>query len=207
MNEATLRHGWCGRLEWAACSSPYPGEDRSGDDFLVCATEAGALVAVVDALGHGDEAADVAELALVSLRKTMDRSPVAALTACHAALRGSRGAAITVVHLEADRQRLWWAAVGNVEAAVIQPASRHVTPRRWWAPLRGGVVGDRLPPLRDSTLALPDGGVLVAATDGIATAFLEAADPSLPVDGLALRLHEDHTRPDDDALVLVARYG
>lgn len=207
MNEATLLHGWCGRLEWAVCTSPYPGQRRSGDAHLICLTDTGPVVAVVDALGHGEEAADVADLALVSLNQTVGRSPVAALTACHAALRGSRGAAITVVNLQPDHQCLLWAAVGNVDAAVIQRRSRQESPRRWWAPLRGGVVGDRLPPLRDSRLPLPDGGVLVAATDGIATAFVDAADPSLPVDRLAQRLHEEHARPDDDALVLVARYG
>ncbi|MBW3548854.1 MAG: serine/threonine-protein phosphatase [Actinobacteria bacterium] len=205
MHEAALLHGWCGALEWAVCASAYPGQQRSGDDHLISHSDAGTVVAVVDALGHGDEAADVAELALVSLRQTVGRSPAAALTACHAALRGSRGAAITVVQFQPDLHRLLWAAVGNVDAAVIQPGSRRGSPKRWWAPLRGGVVGDRLPPLRDSRLPLPDRGVLVAATDGIATAFADAADPSLPVDRLARRLHEDHARSDDDALVLVAR--
>lgn len=207
MVDRILRHGRCGPLEWAACGAAFPGERRSGDAFLVSATEAGALVAVVDALGHGEEAAEVAELALASLRRTAGQPPVRALTACHAALQGSRGAAVTVVEVDPDRRRLVWAAVGNVDAAVVRRTPREVTTSRWSVPLRGGVVGDRLPALRESVLPLPSGGVLVAGTDGMAPAFVDATDPSLPADLLARRLHDGHARADDDSLVLVARYG
>lgn len=205
MGDRVLRHGRCGGLEWAACGTAFPGQRRSGDAFVVSPTDGGALVAVVDALGHGDEAADVADLAVASLRRTVGQPPVRALTACHAALQGSRGAAVTLVMVEPEGRHLSWLAVGNVEAAVVHGGARGRTTSRWSVPLRGGVVGDRLPPLRESTLAVPPGGVLVLATDGMGTRFLDAADPSLPVDHLARHLHEGQARDDDDALVLVAR--
>ncbi|MBW3555348.1 MAG: serine/threonine-protein phosphatase [Actinobacteria bacterium] len=207
MVEPVLHQGRCGPLEWAACSTAYPGQRRSGDAFLVSATETGARVTVVDALGHGDEAADVAELAVASLRRTAGQPPVTALNACHRALQGSRGAAVTLVEVDSDHRRLVWAAVGNVDAAVLTRGRRRESLTRWSVPLRGGIVGHRLPALRDSTLALPPGGVLVAATDGMAGPCLDAADPSLPVNLSARRLHHGYARSDDDALVLVACYG
>lgn len=207
MGEGLVEQGCCGPLEWAAHGSPFPGQQRSGDGFLVSPTEAGARVAVVDALGHGDEAADVAEVALASLRRSAGQPPLSALTACHAVLQGGRGAAVTLVDVDVARRHLVWVAVGNVDAAVVGRGRGGARRERWSVPLRAGVVGDRLPPLRESALALPPRGVLVAGTDGMATAFVDAADPSLPVAELAQRLHEDHARTDDDALVVVARYG
>ena len=190
------------------CASPYPGQQRSGDAFLVQGTKTGVLVAVVDGLGHGDEAAEVAELAVASLRETAGRSLVACLTSCHEALRGSRGAAITLASLDPDRRRMTWVAVGNVEAAVVVLGADGGGPaRRWSVTLRGGVVGDRLPPLRESTVPLAAGDTLVAATDGIGSAFLDDVDVSPPPLALTRRLHRGHARSDDDALVLVARWS
>ena len=205
MREPVVQEGRCGALEWAVCASAYPGEMRSGDAFLVHQTTAGVLVAVVDGLGHGEEAADVAERAVVSLRETAGQSLVRAVTACHGALRGSRGVVMTLAALASDRVHLSWVAVGNVEAAVLRPHQvGGVMSRRSVLP-RAGVLGDRLPPLRESTVDLAAGDTLIAATDGLSPAFLDAVDLSLEPLALARTLHGDYAREDDDALVLVAR--
>lgn len=189
------------------CARPYPGQQRSGDAFLIQETSTGALVAVVDGLGHGDEAADVAERALASLRRTAGQSLVARFTACHADLRGSRGVVMTLVAIDAHRCRLAWVAVGNVDAAVMRLRGDGGTAHLWSVPLRGGVVGDRLPPLRESTVPVAAGDTLIAATDGVSPAFPDGVDLSLDEQALASRLHRRYARPDDDALVLVARCG
>ena len=207
MREPVTQQGSCVRLEWAVCATAYLGEQRSGDAYLVQGSPGGVDIAVVDGLGHGDEAADVAERALESLRQTAGHSPVDRLTACHAALRGSRGAVITVAAVDPEARSLVWVAVGNVEAAVVGPGLHGRPSIRTTVPLRGGVVGDRLPPLRGSTAALADGDILVWATDGVSPAFLDAVDLSLPPPALARALHEAYARDDDDALVLVARTG
>ena len=207
MVEPAVQEGRCGALEWAVCASPFPGQRRSGDAFLVEGTSGGVLVAVVDGLGHGDEAAAVADRAMESLRRTAGRSPTACMAACHVALRGSRGAAVTLAAVDPDCSRLAWVAVGNVEAAVVGPRRGGRSVTRWTVTLRGGVVGDRLPPLRESNAPLRDGDVLVSATDGLAPAFLDGVDPSLPTRQLACSLHARYARADDDALVLAVRCG
>ena len=203
MVEPALHRGGGPRLEWAACASAYQGQGRSGDGFLVETSGDGTRVAVVDALGHGEEAADVADRALDSLRATAGLPLAASLSACHQALCGSRGAVMTLITVEPDRSTLAWLAVGNVEAAVLR--RRPGGGDRWSVPQRGGVVGGRLPPVRESAAPLRPGDVLVAATDGLGTAFLDGADPRLPPAELARRLHAGHAGGDDDALVLVAR--
>lgn len=207
MIEPVVREGRCGAVGWATCATAYPGQVRSGDAFLVEVTPTGVLVAMVDGLGHGEEAADVAELALVALRGAAGRPLVDCLMACHAALRGSRGAAVTLLSVDSDRRRLTWMAVGNVEAALFRPGRGGAPSTRWWVPLRGGVVGDRLPPLGESTTALAAGDTIVAATDGLSPAFVDAVDSSPSAAALTRRLHQGYARADDDALVLVARCG
>ena len=205
VNEQVVQEGRCGALEWAVCSTTYPGQQRSGDAFLVQGTAAGALIAVVDGLGHGEEAADAADRALVSLRQSAGRPPIDCLMECHAALRGSRGAAVTLAAVDLDGGRLVWVAVGNVEAALVERGRNGRPTSRLTVPMRGGVVGDRLPPLRESTAPLGRDDVLVWATDGLMPAFLDAVDPSLKPPVLAQLLHKGYARADDDALVLVAR--
>lgn len=197
--------GRCGAIEWAVCASPYPGQARSGDAFLVQAIPDGVLVAVVDGLGHGEEAADVAGRAVESLRASAGQPLLRCLTACHAALRGSRGVVMTLVAVHAGSATLEWLAVGNVDAAVLRPRPRGQSVQRWSVPLRGGVVGDRLPPLRGLPAPLAVGDTLIAATDGMAPGMLDGIDLSPEIADLARKLHGRHARTGDDALVLVAR--
>lgn len=203
--EADVRGGRCGGVEWAVCASAYPGQMRSGDAFLVQQTESGVLLGVIDGLGHGDEAADVAQCAVASLRKTAGHSLKSSFTACHTALRGSRGVVMTLAALDPVRFVLTWAAVGNVDAAVLRPGRVPGAVDRWSVPLRGGVLGDRLPPLRESTVHLALSDTFLAATDGVSPAFLDAVDLSLQLQVMAHELHTGYATGDDDALVLVAR--
>lgn len=205
MGEPVVETGRCGAVDWAVCGAAYPGQMRSGDAFLVQETEAGVLVGVVDGLGHGEEAADVAERALESVRMTAGQSLIGSLTACHVALRGSRGVVMTLAMLDTHRAQLTWVAVGNVDAAVLRRRSAGQPAKRFSVPLRAGVLGDRLPPLREATVAMSAGDTLVAATDGISPAFLDEVDLSLDGRALACTLHRRYSRNDDDALVLVAR--
>ena len=208
MRDQVVREGRCADVEWGVCESPYPGQRRSGDACLVQRTASGVLFAVVDGLGHGEEAHEVAERALTSLWATAGRPLVASLTACHAALRGTRGAAVTLVELDPEQGRLKWVAVGNVEAAIIaRRADEELSFGTRSVPLRGGVVGDRLPGLRESTVPFAAGDVLVSATDGLAAAFVDAVDARSRPPAAARTLHRRFARPDDDALVLVARRG
>lgn len=205
MAEPALQEGRCGDLQWAVCASPYPRQRRSGDAFLVHGTDDRVVVAVVDGLGHGEEAADVAEQAVASVREAAGKAPVDCVTACHRDLRGSRGVALTVVAIDPLAGQLAWVAVGNVEAAVLRRGRNGQPMSRSTVPLRGGVVGDRLPPLRDSTASIAPGDLLLCATDGLAPAFLNSVDVSLAPPVLARRLHAAYARADDDSLVLVAR--
>jgi hypothetical protein len=180
--------------------------DESGDLHAVVRFPDGALVAVVDGLGHGPEAAAAARAAACVLEAHAGEPVTDLVERCHEALRRTRGAVMTLASFDSRRSSMTWTAVGNVEAILLR-ASRAATPPREAILPRGGVVGYQLPPLRASTLPVSAGDTLILATDGIRSAFshdpdLDRAGPQEIADCLLAR----YARGTDDALVLVARY-
>lgn len=180
-------------------------EAESGDAHLVAELPAGALVAVIDGLGHGIEAAAAARAAARVLAASAGEPIEELFARCHAALRGTRGAVMSVAALDAAAGRMTWAGVGNVEAFLVRADPRAAPPRESIA-LRGGIVGYHLPRLHVSTLAIVPGDTLLMATDGIHDGFGEVpAAPGSPRE-LADAILARFARGSDDALALVARY-
>jgi serine/threonine protein phosphatase PrpC len=197
-------------LEWAVAARPFPGESVSGDQSVVRVSETEALLAVIDGLGHGPEAATAAEHAVDVLRENPAEPVEVLLVLCHAALARTRGAAITVASISAATGSMSWLGVGNVEAVLLRGVPSGNAPgssSREWALLLGGIVGQQLPTLRPRTVDLQPGDLLLMASDGIARSFTEEASVAAAPTRLADRILETMARPNDDALVLAARYG
>src|SRR5581483_8982625 len=73
-------------------------------------------IAVIDGVGHGPEAAAAAALAVDALAAHPALGPEESLRLCHGALVGSRGAAISIAHLDPVAGQLSFAGIGNVDA-------------------------------------------------------------------------------------------
>jgi serine/threonine protein phosphatase PrpC len=191
-------------VEWAVATRALGGQVESGDAGLVVSLADGALLAVIDGLGHGGAASVAASTAVRVLREASRASTTDLAHRCHAALQGTRGAVMTLAVLDARRGTLEWLGIGDVEGLLVRagtPGSRERVLQR------GGVVGYQLPTLRASTLPIHPGDTLILATDGIRRAFADALDlrgrsPRAVADAILA----EHARPTDDALVLVARY-
>ncbi len=171
-------------IAWGVASRPSPGEVASGDLHLIQPTMDGVLLAVVDGLGHGEAAIAAAQAAIAILKSHAEESLISLVDRCHAALRKTRGAVMTVATLRSLDGQLTWLGVGNVEAILLR-ADRQAKPSSDRVLLRSGLVGYQLPVLRVTTLALAPDDLLIFATDGIL---------------------ERHFKGHDDALVLVVRY-
>jgi hypothetical protein len=161
-------------------------------------------LAVIDGLGHGNEAADAADRARDSIASRPGDPLVQVMQRCHRVLVGMRGAAVTLVDVLNDGT-LSWLAVGNVEAAVVRGGG-DPTRRRVDAVLQqAGVVGMQLPGLHPRVLPFAGNDLLVLATDGIASSFLADVSATWPVQRTADWIVARHARANDDALALVAR--
>ena len=191
-------------IDWAVATQAPPGEAVCGDLHLVKPIAAGALLAVVDGLGHGDEAVAAAKTAIVILEQNADELLTALVRRCHEALKNTRGAVMTLVRLSAFDGQFDWLGVGNVEALLLRAGSQAGPAER--VLLRSGVVGYQLPQVQYSTRQIASGDLLVFATDGIAARFEESVVRSDSPQQIADEIMKRHFKGHDDALVLVVRF-
>jgi serine phosphatase RsbU (regulator of sigma subunit) len=165
----------------------------------------GALLAVIDGLGHGPEAEQAAReaAAIVSEHRSLPIREL--LERCHEGLRMTRGVVLTLAVLDAQSSTLEWFAVGNVEGLLFHPESQG--PHRLDAvTARGGVLGCRLPLIKAATTPIRRGDVLVLATDGVRCEFSTEIPLEWEPQAIADWVLQRYGRGSDDALVLVARY-
>src|SRR5438128_7706182 len=130
-------------VEWGVALQTLAGEVESGDKHVVKIFPHGALLAAVDGLGHGEEAAAAANMAVRFLQTSENESVISLLKRCHERLRSTRGVVISLAAFNAVDETMTWIGVGNVEGILLQadPAVRSV--EESWT-LRGGVCGTRL---------------------------------------------------------------
>lgn len=191
--------------EIGAICLPMPGEEVSGDGFAVQHGAGRSTVLVADGIGHGPSAADAAEQAIAVFRRHADASPVDALGAIHAALRGTRGAAAAVAQLDPGEGRVRFAGVGNIAGVVLSATDgpRHVVSHN-------GTVGHHAPRVQEFTYGWPPGALLVLHSDGLMTRWALDNYPGLTAQHptvVAGVLYRDFARGRDDVTVVVARNG
>jgi negative regulator of sigma-B (phosphoserine phosphatase) len=194
-------------IEWGVATQALPGEAQSGDLHLVKQVGTSVLVAVVDGLGHGAEAAAAARAAVAALERHATESPVPLIARCHRALQGTRGVVMSVAVLGRPDRSMTWLGVGNVEGLLLygDGAARSGSARATLV-TRGGIVGSELPRLHPVVLPIASGDTLVFATDGIREGFADGLSPEASPQQLADQILARHGKGTDDALVLVARY-
>ena len=174
---------------------PREGESASGDAALVRREGDYALIAVIDALGHGPEAAKVADASIEEISVTpLDAGVGSIMEAIHNRLRKTRGAAATLCLTHGMEIEL--CAVGNVAVrSTKSDLPLMLTP---------GVLGTRLVGLRVFRAPLADGDRIVIFTDGVSSQLtideLRGLDPS----AACRLLMQRHRNAYDDATVLVA---
>jgi phosphoserine phosphatase RsbX len=192
-------------LDWGVASLALHGETVSGDLHLVQPFQNGVLVAAVDGVGHGAEAAAAAKVAIATLRAHAHESVLPLLMRCHCDLRETRGVVLTLASFKPLDGTITWAGVGNVEGVLLRADARG-GPACDYVLLLGGVVGLQLPPLRGFVIPVSPGDTLILATDGIRSGFAEGLPLENAPQQIADQVLSRHAKGTDDALVLVARY-
>jgi serine phosphatase RsbU (regulator of sigma subunit) len=188
-------------LTIGVATRPFIGETANGDVAQVDWSEDRCRIAVIDALGHGVEAARDAALAASALREHPDLSSSDALSLCDRQLRGRRGAAIGVAAIDVEKSRLYFAGIGNVEGRLYQDGrpERLISYR--------GIVGVAMRTIRTFEYSLESAWTLVLHTDGVSARFEDGAvlNDHVSVDEAAQAILHGWGRERDDATVVVVR--
>jgi phosphoserine phosphatase RsbX len=200
-------HGRLGPIEWARAGRPLPSEYTSGDRGIA-ADIAGkaALFGLVDGLGHGPEAANVALRAIEVIKGASSQRLEVLVQLCHQVLEGTRGVAMTLARVDFADNTLTWTGVGNVTAELVAKAPTGAQVRSS-ARLTAGIVGYRIPEIRPAqVVSIRPGDLIVMTTDGIDEDYLEHIDFAASATTIAEELLGKHARESDDAMVLTARH-
>lgn len=177
---------------------PRVGEVDSGDAGSVHVVGDVTWVLLVDALGHGPAAAEAAGLAVDELGLIpAELSVEAALLRLHERLRGSRGAAATLLRFAAGN--LSFGGVGNVGLRTLAGPSVPFIPT-------SGIIGSgRLDP-RGGELELAGDGRLLMYTDGIVRLPPARELTSYSGAELCRTLVSEHSVERDDATAVHVHY-
>jgi len=103
-----------GLVEWGVTAAALTGQAENGDAYVVEPFADGILVAVVDGLGHGREAAAAARLAVATLRRYPFEPLPVLFSRCHESLRQTRGVVLSAASFHARERTMAWLGVGNV---------------------------------------------------------------------------------------------
>ena len=192
-------------IEWGAATSTLQGQTERGDQYVIAETARGILLAAIDGLGHGEEAAMAAKIATGVLEEFRQESVITLVQRCHEKLRGTRGVVMSLASINSVDNTVTWLGVGNVEGLLLHRDS-YGTLIREELTLRGGVIGDRLPNLFAGMFPLSRGDTIILTTDGIRNDFSTNLPLRESPQEIANRILAHYARESDDALAVVVRY-
>ncbi|HUP82218.1 MAG TPA: SpoIIE family protein phosphatase, partial [Pirellula sp.] len=153
-------------------------------------------------LGHGHEASLAARASVEVFQRSMDASPKVVIEKSHAALSGTRGAAVATGRLLPTDNQFSFAGVGNIGATLISSSgSRGLMSHN-------GTVGIRMRTVQELEYEWPPGAFLVMHSDGLQSRWDLVNYPGLVnrhAATIAAVLLRDFIRGRDDTTVVVIR--
>jgi phosphoserine phosphatase RsbX len=192
-------------IDVGVAARPLSGQPTSGDLQVIKSFPGGVLLAVVDGVGHGSEAAVAAAAAGAILEKDPADPVITLFQRCHEALRVTRGVTMSVASYNEARGLMTWLGVGNVEGVLLRQNGTSLSGSDSLL-LRAGVVGLNLPALEAEVVPVFRGDTLVFATDGIQNSFARGLGDNRTPQKTAENILARYGKSSDDALVLVARF-
>jgi negative regulator of sigma-B (phosphoserine phosphatase) len=146
-------------VEYGVAKFVLPGQGESGDHHLVCCNRNGILVAAIDGIGHGEEAANASKAAAALLRSSADEPVIFLVERCHEKLRATPGVVLSLACIDREHGMMTWLGVGNVEGELMRADAKKGNVRESLL-LQAGVVGSQLPALEATVLPIVRGDTL-----------------------------------------------
>ena len=181
---------------------PHYRERVSGDAAVLCERDDLLFAAVIDVLGHGQDAHVLALEIERFLEDHWDGAPLELMDRLHEEIRGSRGAAAGLCLLDRLSGVLRYVGIGNTVLRKFGSAETRLVSR-------AGIVGGDKRTAREERVTLVPGDVVLLYSDGVKDRFLLADYPEL--------LHHDARtivrtvlrrfgKEQDDATCIALRY-
>lgn len=181
---------------------PKPPETACGDAWAISSDPDRTLVLVADGLGHGFDAAEASRTAVRLFEQHLRLEPEPIVTALHAGLRSTRGAAVAVLEIRPARHQARFVGVGNIAATITSSAGTRSLVSH------NGTAGAEARRIQEFVYPWAADSMVTMHTDGLSSGWELARYPGLQhrhAAVIAAVLYRDHRRIRDDVTVLVVR--
>jgi len=189
-------------LDLSVFSRPLPGQRYNGDAYFVKRYEDKIIFAVIDGLGHGQEAQEAAQAAVDCLENYYRRPFTEIFQLCHQRLKKTRGAAMSLCRINLKDRVMTHSGIGNVNTRVY---SSQAAPAPFCI---NGTLGVAMRMVKVDDYPLPEDSVIIMFSDGISGHFSPDSlrgSWGLKPQRLAKRIMDNYARDNDDATVIVGR--
>jgi len=190
-------------LEHSSQIRPCLGERVSGDAVVIQPLEGGIFAAIVDVLGHGPDAHELAVVIDSYLSRHGSSDVSGLMTRLHQAVKGTRGAAVGLCAIDAATGRACYVGTGNTVMRRFGKADTRLVSQ-------DGILGQNMRTPRPQTLQLEAGDLILLYTDGVRDRFTSDEYPGIfqhapkeVVRTIVERFGKDH----DDVACIALRYG
>ncbi|MDY8110778.1 ATP-binding protein [Fulvimarina sp. 2208YS6-2-32] len=182
---------------------PMPGFDAGGDAFAIRPGKHSTMVMLMDVLGHGPTAAEVASTGLKAFDVAGSKSLEDIERQVADALSGSRGAAALIVEIPHAAGKLRAMGLGNVRGSIHTSDGN-----QYGIPSQPGILGAATRRPRPTEHDWSDDAMLILSTDGLKSSPRVPEPRSLffrESGIIAATLYKLRRRGSDDAGIVVVR--
>jgi anti-sigma regulatory factor (Ser/Thr protein kinase) len=190
---------------WGAVNRPAPVEEVSGDTFRIVERGSEMVLMIADGLGHGPLAAEAADAAAATFEENPFLSMNDYFATANRRMRGTRGAAIAVAHIDAQKAALEYTGVGNIAGSLrsrLELNGKGLISNN-------GTVGAEMRKVESFDYNCPEQSLLVMHSDGLQSRWSLEAYPGLahrhPAIVAAI-LYRDFRRGRDDVTVVAVQF-
>jgi len=188
-------------MKFGIVTHPAQGNKYNGDMYLIKEFDHKIMISLIDGLGHGEFAAIASCRCVESIKEHYGSGLAEIIKYCDEKLRKSNGAVMGIILIDLDLSSIIFAGVGNISARMIGIRSVHMVSR-------DGIVGYRLPRIKEYKYPYTPGNTILMYSDGISSKVAKYPTSSLlnkDVQEAANEIMELYRKEEDDATVIVAR--
>ncbi len=188
-------------MKFGVATRPMLCSKYNGDMYLIKEFNHKVLISLIDGLGHGERAAIASSRCVKCIEEHNESDLAEIFMYCDIELRRTNGVVMGIMFIDFGHSTLAYAGVGNISARVISLKPLHFVSRY-------GIVGYRLPKIKEYRHPYTAGDTILMYSDGISSkvsrypaSFLSKQDVQEAADVIMSLYGKD----EDDATVIVAR--
>ncbi len=190
------------RVDFSTSGRPHYRERVSGDTAVLVQQDHLLFAAIVDVLGHGEEAHELALEIERFLHSHWGNALVDLMNGLHERINGSRGAAVGLSLLDWRADVLSYVGIGNTVLRKFGANELRLVSR-------AGIIGGNTRTPREESVALVPGDVVLLYTDGIQDRFRLQDYPQLlyqDAETISRTILRRFGKEHDDATCIAIRY-